>query len=404
MVTPREPLAMLDDFCRGRDLAIVRPAFVSGTGHLMDFEEIRPYVDAEVPAVLQRLSRDPVLAHHAARFVAPSLSRWAGPLVEAWVAVRIRRMLSGVRTVAEFQRLLARAFAWMIRETTAGFSYSGIESIDPAMRYLFVSNHRDIAMDSGFLNYALHLGGHPTTRIAFGDNLLATGFAADIMRLNKGFVVKRSAKAGKAAFAAMLETSRYVRDSLECGESVWIAQREGRAKDGWDRTDPAIVKMLTLAYRREVDELSDVVSRSGMLPVAISYEFDPCDIAKARELAARARGETWEKREGDDLRAVLDGVVGAKGRVHLHFGTPLTGHYDDAETVAAAIDRQIVTGFRLFPSHYWAAAKSGIAGVPACGEAAAMAARYAACPAELREAFLLQYANPVRRARELDLL
>jgi 1-acyl-sn-glycerol-3-phosphate acyltransferase len=370
----------------------------------MDFEEIRPYGDGEVAAVLERISRDRGLIAAASRFVAPSLSRWAASLVDAWVGFRIRRLLAPVRSVADFQRLLARAFARMIEDTTDGFTYSGIESLDPTMRYLFVSNHRDIAMDSGFLNYALHLGGHPTTRIAFGDNLLATGYAAEIMRLNKGFVVNRSAKAGKAAYAAMLETSRFIRASLEGGESVWIAQREGRAKDGWDRTDPAIVKMLTLAYRGEVDDLAEVVSRSGILPVAISYELDPCDLAKARELAARALGETYEKQSGEDLRAVIDGVAGAKGRVHLHFGTPVTGHFADAEEVAAAIDRQIVAGYRLFPSHWWAARRSGITVVSAAGDSAAMAARYEACPADLREALLTQYSNPVRRARELGLV
>jgi hypothetical protein len=261
-----------------------------------------------------------------------------------------------------------------------------------------VSNHRDIALDSAFLNYALYLAGHTTTRIAFGDNLLATGYAAEIMRLNKGFVVNRSAKAGKAAFAAMLETSQFIRHSIETGESVWIAQREGRAKDGCDRTDPAIVKMFALAYRKDVDDLTEVVARLGIVPVAISYEYDPCDVAKARELTVKGAGGAYEKAPDEDLRSVTAGVVGHKGRVHIHFGTPLAGPFADAEAVAVAIDRQVLAGFHLFPTHQWAAAQTGVEGVTA-PSLPRMEARIAACPPEFRDALLCQYANPVRSAQ-----
>jgi 1-acyl-sn-glycerol-3-phosphate acyltransferase len=370
---------------------------VTGVG--MSFEAIRPYTDDEVPAVLERLARDEGLVRAAASFAAPSLNRWCGPLVRAVIGWRIRGYLRPVRSVAQFQQLLARAFAWLVEETTDGFTYSGTEALDPAVRYLFVSNHRDIALDSAFLNYALHLAGHTTTRIAFGDNLLATGYAADIMRLNKGFVVNRSAKVGKAAFAAMLETSQFIRHSIESGESVWIAQREGRAKDGCDRTDAAIIKMFALAYRKEVDDLSEVVARLGIVPVAISYEYDPCDAAKAKELAVKAAGGTYEKAPGEDLRSVTTGVLGHKGRVHLHFGAPLSGTFADAEAVAAEIDRQIVAGYRLFPSHLWAAVQSGVEGVEGPPSLPPMQRRVDACPAELHDSLLLQYANPVRRAR-----
>jgi 1-acyl-sn-glycerol-3-phosphate acyltransferase len=365
---------------------------------MSEFEDIRPYRDEEVPAVVGRLARDPALIRAAAAFAAPSLSRWLGPLVEAWIGFRLRRLLAPVGSVGDFQRLLAVAFAWMIEETTDGFTFSGIEHIDPATRYLFMSNHRDIALDSAFVNYALHLGGHPTVRLAIGDNLLETGFAADIMRLNKAFLVKRNV-AGKAAYAAMLQTSKYIRHSLEEGESVWIAQREGRAKDGWDRTDAAIIKMLALAFRKEA-ELAEVVSRLGILPVAISYELDPCDLAKARELSVRKRGEVYEKQRGEDLASVVTGVSGAKGRVHLHFGTPLSRQFADAEGVAAEIDRQIVQGYRLFPNHLWAAAQCGTADIDAPATCS-LATRLETVPQELREMVLLQYANPVRRAREL---
>jgi len=366
-----------------------------------EFDDIRPYLDEEVPAVVSRLARDPVLIRAAASFAAPTLSRWIGPVIQAWIGFRLRRLLAPVATVTDFQRLLARAFAWMIQATTDGFTVSGVEHIDPATRYLFISNHRDIALDSAFVNFALHLEGHPTTRLAIGDNLLETGFAADIMRLNKGFLVKRKVT-GKAAFAAMLQTSQYIRHSLEEGESVWIAQREGRAKDGWDRTDAAIIKMFALAFRKEA-ELAEVVSRLGILPVAISYELDPCDVAKARELSVRSRGDAYHKEPGEDLASVVRGVSGPKGRVHLHFGTPLSRQFADADAVAAEIDRQIVEGYRLFPNHLWAAAQTGVAGV-AAPATCSLATHLESVPADLREMVLIQYANPVKRAREFGFI
>jgi len=370
----------------------------------MAFEDIAPYADADVPNVLARLAHDERLIAAAANLASPSLYRWCGPLFRPFIGLRIRRALRGVDSVRSFQMLLARGFAWMIDTTTEGLTVSGVEGVDPEMRYLFVSNHRDIALDSAFVNYALYRAGHPTTRLAFGDNLLSTGFAAEVMRLNKGFVVKRSAKAGKAGYAALLETSQYIRASLDAGESVWIAQRDGRAKDGWDKTDAALVKMFALAFRKETEALSEVVSRLGVLPVAISYELDPCDIAKAREIATKARGEQYAKEPGEDLRSMLAGVTGAKGRVHVHFGTPLTGEYADAESIAHAIDRQIIAGYRLFPTHYWAAARLGVSNLPDVASCPALEAHLAACPQSDREALLLQYANPVKHARELDLI
>jgi len=118
----------------------------------------------------------------------------------------------------------------------------------------------------------------------------------------------------------------------------------------------------------------------------------------------KARGEHYEKQPGEDLRSVIRGVTGAKGRVHVHFGTPLTGHYADAESIAAAIDRQIVAGYRLFPTHYWAAARLGVPNLPRVAACPALEAHLAACPAADRDALLTQYANPVKHARELDLI
>lgn len=376
-------------------------------GAVIEFDPIRPYRDDEVPAVLRRLGHDPAMIRDFARFAAPSLSRWAPPLARWSVGRKLRSALAEVETVDAFQGQLATLFEQMIEATTDGFTVTGTQRLDPALNYLFVSNHRDITLDSGFVNLALYRAGHATTRMAFGDNLLQTGYAADVMRLNKGFIIERGKRAVKLAFASMSLTSRYIRHSLETGNSVWIAQREGRAKDGVDVTEPALIKMLTLAYRSDVPDVSEVVERLSVVPVAISYEIDPCDEMKARELLAIAQQGVYQKAPGEDLRTIVAGVSGFKGRVHLGIGAPLRGTFADADAVAAEIDRQIALGYKLFPTHLHAARLIGLeypGPAPSGGQLVSFQARLARTPQALREQIIRQYANPVARAIALGIL
>jgi hypothetical protein len=199
-------------------------------------------------------------------------------------------------------------------------------------------------------------------------------------------------------------TSRYIRRSLETCNSVWIAQREGRAKDGIDVTEPALLKMLALAYRGDVDDFGAMVERLSIVPVAISYEIDPGDVGKARELRAIAEQGAYQKAEGEDLQTIIAGVTGMKGRVHVSFGEPLPGVFADVEALAQAIDAQIAIGFRLFPTHLYAAQRSGVAlrePVEAGGRLADFQARLARLPEALVPYVLCQYANPVVRAMAL---
>jgi len=369
---------------------------------LENFDAIRPYRDDEVPAVLERLVRDRRVNQAVGTLRAPRLSRLAPP-VSRWLVERgLRSRVAGIRSVRDFQQMLESYVAQVIATTTAGFTVDGLDRVPRGKPRLYVSNHRDIALDSALMNYALWLEGEPTSRIAIGDNLLDAGPAGDLMRLNKSFVVRRSTKGTKAAYAAMALTSRYVRQSLEEGESVWIAQREGRAKDGLDRTDPALVKMLSLAYRDDADALPRLLERCAIVPVSVSYELDPCDLAKARELGIRATSGTYEKAKGEDLSSIVAGITGFKGRVHLTFGAPIAGAFDDPDALAAMLDREIVGGFRLFPTHLTAAAKLGVDAPPDGAVAAlpqvsqAFDARLAACPSEDLPYLLDQYANPVR--------
>lgn len=371
------------------------------------FDEIRPYRDDEVSDVLQRLLAEPRIVRAAAQFARPLLYRLA-PDLASWLARRrLRRALAGVATVAGVQAFLKDVFSRMIRDTTDGFTVSGIERITPDRSHLFVSNHRDIALDSGFMNYALIERGHPTSRIAVGDNLFSVGYAGDLMRLNKSFIVRRGSKGAKAAYASMTLTSDYIRHSLEEGVSVWIAQREGRAKDGIDRTEAALVKMFALAYRDEPEDLSTLVERLSVVPVAISYELDPCDKLKARELYLTAQDGGYAKPDDEDLVSIVTGITGYKGRVHLAFGEPLEGPFTDPDAVARAIDAQIVANLKIFPTHREAARLLGdtaaAAGEPdgepdPSGERAlaAFRARVAETPEPYRPFLLAQYANVLR--------
>jgi hypothetical protein len=320
----------------------------------------------------------------------------------------LTRETRGLATVDDLQLYLARHMERLIRATIAELTVSGLDGLTPGQPYLFLSNHRDIVLDSGLLNYVIHGAGHRTCRMAVGDNLLSEKYAADLMRLNKSFMVERSVTGAKALLQALSRTSRYVRSSLAEGESVWIAQREGRAKDGFDRTDPALLKMLALAYRKEIDAIGDYLEHVRLVPVAVSYELDPCDLRKAHELCVRQQTGSYVKPADDDLKSIVVGLTGYKGRVHLHFGAPLGGAFETAEAMAAELDRLIVGATRVFPTNVLAADRLGYQGLPEAGPwlprvRAVFDERLQACPQAERPFLLAGYANLLRNRRELGL-
>ena len=208
---------------------------------------------------------------------------------------------------------------------------------------------------------------------------------------------------------ALTRTSRYIRHSLEEGVSIWIAQREGRAKDGWDRTDPALLKMLGLAYRDDDAPPAGLPDRVIIVPVSISYELDPCALRKAHELAVVAELGQYDKSDEEDLQSIVLGMVGRHGRVHLHFNEPLTGQYDSPEELALGIDRSILGGMRIFPTHLAAAKMLGDQ-VPDAADVVekpdvmnCFADQLNACPESEREFLLVQYANVLRNRKDLGI-
>ncbi|MFM9268679.1 1-acyl-sn-glycerol-3-phosphate acyltransferase [Halomonas elongata] len=367
--------------------------------------EIRPYQDEEVADVLARLARDPELLDALTRFRLPRLARLMPRLSRTIASFAIRREVRGVSDISAFQDRIADYMQRMIRNSTTDFRADGLERLDPQTAYLFIGNHRDISLDPAFVNYALYLAGRDTVRIAIGDNLLQKPYVNDLMRLNKSFIVPRSARGKRAMLAAYQKLSAYIRHSItEDNHSIWMAQREGRAKDGIDRTDPAIIKMLTMARRGAERQAGtgDAIAELRLVPVSISYEYDPCDIQKARELHAIHASGNYEKSEFEDIRSIVAGITGQKGRVHLRFGMPLSADFDSPEAVAEEIDRQVLAGYHLFPSHYLALEALGDAphlldlSEVTDADRARFQTRLAEVPEELRDWWLTQYANPVR--------
>jgi len=374
-----------------------------------EFDAIRPYDDAEVPAVLARLLSDPAFLDILTHFRFPRAAGAFGWLLKPLIARRLRNEFAGVTCVSTLQDKVEHYVDQTIERATDGVTYSGVEQLKSGTAYLFLANHRDIVMDPAFVNYAVYHAGLPTPRIAIGDNLLQKPFVSDMMRLNKSFIVHRSLSGRREKLAAYQLLSAYINHSIrtDCA-SIWIAQAEGRAKDGDDRTDSAILKMFHMS--RKDEPFGAVIQGLNLTPVSISYEYDPCDMAKARELYIRATTGTYKKAPGEDDNSIAQGITGYKGRVHISFAPPVSEYFEDTKQLAQEIDRQILGGYRLFPVHYlaygmWSEADPALQ-VPSAeklfpAEELAKAReewqrRLDACPVEHQPYLVQQYATPVR--------
>jgi 1-acyl-sn-glycerol-3-phosphate acyltransferase len=373
------------------------------------FDDIRPYRDEEVKGVLARILADPEFLAALVRFRFPALPGWAGRILRPLVQWQLQRQTRSVQDVKSFQSVIESYMQRMITGTSTGLTVSGLDRLDAGQAYLFVSNHRDIAMDPAFVNWVLWHNGMDTVRIAIGDNLLTKPFASDLMRLNKSFLVKRGETAPKKIYVALKQLSAYIHHSIVNEKSsVWIAQREGRAKDGLDRTEEAIIKMFAISKPKE-QAFADFVRELNIVPVSISYEWDPCDIPKARELHEKATHGSYQKDTHEDVQSIAAGIAGNKGRVHVSFGDVLRADFDTPEAVTEEIDRQVIGNYVLFPSNYLAIAALGEKAEGRCGypaeifslervqqERALFEQRLLNCPEECRKYWLAMYANPVR--------
>lgn len=319
-----------------------------------EFDDIRPYDDGEVPAVIARLIADPEFIDLLLSRRAPLLAKICPYLARPFIRRSLRRLTRDMLTVAHVQGYMTVALKTLLAATTDGYSFSGLDKLDPSKAYLFMSNHRDISLDPALVCLGLAMAEHQTARLAIGDNLLSKSFASDLMRVNRSFIVKRSASSRREKLEALKVLSRYIRHSINAERvSIWIAQAEGRAKDGCDRTDTALLKMLSLS-KGEGQDFATATGELNLIPVSISYEYDPCDADKAMELHAGQQGIAYVKTEFEDLDTIQKGLLGYKGRVHVSFGDPVGDKFDCATTLAEEVDRQILRGYRIFPTNIMA--------------------------------------------------
>ncbi len=356
--------------------------------------DIRPYNDDEIPAALDRLIHDQefiaaILQH---RFAHQPV--WLKPLLSPAIKIYLKYKWAKLTTVEAIQLEVKKYLKQTLKDTTQGVTYSGLDKLDQNQSYLFISNHRDIAMDPALVNYGLHQSGHRTVRIAIGDNLLKKPCATELMRLNKSFIVKRSAKAPREMMKMLSTLSSYIKHSLDTGNSIWIAQKEGRAKDGNDFTDAAILKMFHVEGRKQKIDFAEYMQSLNIVPVTISYENDPCDIAKARELYEKATHGQYQKAEFEDIESIIQGIIGEKGRVHVAFGDVIAQPFATPDELAAEIDRQIHANYRLYPINYLAAniANDSITD----DEKSKLAQKLAQLPQDAQPYLLASYANPLR--------
>lgn len=357
------------------------------------YQDIRPYQDDEIPAALDRLINDDefidAILHHRFSNHASWFKTVMSPMVKVYLKYKWAKYTSVEAIQIEVEKYLSKA----LKETTQGVSYSGLDKLDKSTAYLFISNHRDIAMDPALVNYGLYHNGCKTVRIAIGDNLLKKPCASELMRLNKSFIVKRSAKAPREMMKALGQLSSYIKHSLDTENSIWIAQKEGRAKDGNDFTDPAILKMFHVEGRKQKISFPDYIKQLKIVPVAVSYENDPCDLAKANELYLKASEGAYEKGEFEDIESIIQGIVGQKGRIQVSFGDVIEGEFATPVALAEEIDRQIHDLYELFPINYYAA---GVKHESVTAEVkSALAAKLTQLPEGAHPYLIASYANPV---------
>lgn len=356
------------------------------------FAKLRPYTDAEAPAALRRIVDD-ALFPQVAPFLYPDR-----PLEET------KDYVASFTSVRDFQRVvMIDLIDQIIRRSMTDFTFEFSPLLDPDRRYLFVANHRDIVLDAMMLDHVLVHQGQEIPQATIGSNLMEFPMMADVSKMNRLFCIDRKGTPHEF-YNMLLNTSQYIRHVLtECHESVWIAQHNGRAKDGSDTTEPAVIKMLGLSGEGTLTQRLDALH---IVPVTISYEWESCDLLKAEELF-HSRNGAYIKAPGEDVRSILTGINQYKGHVHLVVGDPLTFDelalcHDDPRQVATLLDSKIRPNYRLYPNNFIAADMLGIPHEPCTITDAQRHAFIAqmdrlAQPDDpvLRDIFLHIYANPV---------
>lgn len=314
------------------------------------FDSIRFYRDEEVSKVLQGIANHPMVK---------SLIEYTFP---GYSEEQIQELFSSINSIKDFQaKIIYHTLQRVLKNSSEGLFGSGFEKLDPNTSYLFISNHRDILLDTSFLNVLLMENGKIMTGSAVGDNLVKKQLFMDLAKLNRNFIVKRGLSPRELLGSSKL-LSEYMYHLLkEENRSVWIAQREGRTKDGNDATHQGVLKMIGMACNE--DSMMDYFKKLRIVPVSISYEYDPTDKLKMPQLMAKLSDEQYIKDKNEDFVNLMSGVVGQKKRIHLHVGDVLSTEIDaiknettnvnkQVQLLAKAIDKQIIANYKLWPTNY----------------------------------------------------
>ena len=323
-----------------------------------EFDEIRPYEAGEMQQAFDELINDRQFS-----LVLKGFAPWLPKSVRNGL---LKLAFIGVKTPLDFQqRFMKPVVKWIIRKHTDGCSFddSGLESCSKQNdRYTFVSNHRDIVLDSAFLDVMLVEADYPTTvEIGIGDNLLIYPWIKRLVRMNKAFTVRRGLSLRETMAASQL-MSRYIHHAVtEKKENIWIAQREGRAKDSSDHTQDAVLKMLAMGSSATSDSAADKLRDLNIVPLTISYEYDPCDYLKAQEFQQKRDNPNFKKSRQDDLDNMKTGIFGYKGRVRYTCAKPINTWIDELadlpktewfKALAERMDQEIYRGYTLYPCNY----------------------------------------------------
>ncbi len=313
-----------------------------------NFSDIAPYDDSEFHEKMLQLVKEPGFLH-AIKYTMPPEDIPA--LIDDLLKIRNKHDFQ-IQVMFPFLEMLAKT-------TTSGITLGGVKYLNPSVSYAFITNHRDIVLDASFLNLAFLRRGFPTSEVAIGNNLLIYDWITDLVRLNKSFIVKRNTGLREGLEAAK-KLSAYIHHCiLEKHESVWIAQREGRAKDSSDHTQESLVKMLSIAGQ---GSFMDHIKEINIMPVCISYEYDPNDYLKVREFLLKRRDPDFKKSQRDDLFSMETGLMQFKGKVHFQLTPRINSKLDQigdfsdknkaAKHVGCLIDQAIHRSYEIFDINY----------------------------------------------------
>ena len=353
---------------------------------MTNFDDIRPYYDSEIPAAMQRIADSEVL---------PNVAQFAFPDVDFQT---LKEKIRSIRNTNELQIVLMKAaIEQILGKTVTDFTYSGMENLRTDCSYLFISNHRDIVLDAMLLQYILYTNHHTTCQITFGANLMCHPFVIDVGKANKMFRTERGGDRLEF-YRNLMHMSEYMRHVItEEHESVWIAQRNGRTKNGIDATDPAIIKMFGMSRR---DDAIKSLAELNIVPIAVSYEWESCDKLKALELYA-SRNAKYEKKPGEDLNSILTGIKQPKGRVHFGVGKPLTedilnqlntGNSNALyKNIAHHLDESIFANYLLTPNNFIA------------HDLRSRTSRFSEYYTESQKDTFIQYMNWMNECKDMDL-